>query len=234
MRIRLLISIFIIFINLFYYNIAFSQTLEPTDKEALLEVTVKKKDGSSIDGQTIIFTNKVSGETFTGITNELGKFSILVPKGQTYNVKYKNFSDELSYQTLDIPNSDELMSFEININIEPPKTYTLKNVNFDIGKASLRPSSNKSLNELVEVMKLKKSLVIEIGGHTDNTGNSEKNLRLSEERAKAVRDYLIKHGIDAKRVIAKGYGDTKPIASNDTEEGRKRNRRTEIVILKGN
>ena len=232
MRLRLLI--FITFVNFFYYNLAFSQTLEPTDKEALLEVTVKKKDGSSIDGQTIIFTNKVSGETFTAITNELGKFSILVPKGQTYNVKYKNFSDELSYQTLDIPNSDELMSFEININIEPPKTYTLKNVNFDIGKATLRPNSNKSLNELVEVMKLKKSLVIEIGGHTDNTGNSEKNLRLSEERAKTVRDYLIKHGIDAKRVIAKGYGDTKPIASNDTEEGRKRNRRTEIVILKGN
>ncbi|MDP4267189.1 MAG: OmpA family protein [Bacteroidota bacterium] len=224
-----------------FYSIAFAlpynilgQNIEPTEKEALLEVTVRKKDGSSIDGQTILFVNKISGETFTGVTNDLGKFSILVPKGQTYNVKYKNFSDEFSYQTLDIPSSNELMSFEININIEPPKVFTLKNVNFDSGKTTLKYESYKALKELVDAMKLKKTLVIEIGGHTDNTGNSEKNLRLSEERAKVVRDYLIKHGIDAKRVSAKGYGDTKPIASNDTEEGRKKNRRTEVVILKGN
>ena len=73
---------------------------------------------------------------------------------------------------------------------------------------------------------------IEIAGHTDNVGSAEFNLRLSLDRASAVRAYLVENGIAAKRLVAKGYGSTKPKATNDTEEGRQQNRRTEFAILK--
>ena len=79
---------------------------------------------------------------------------------------------------------------------------------------------------------MKKGMVIEIGGHTDNTGKHAINMKLSQARANTVRNYLIKKGISPDRVKAKGYGDTQPVAPNDTEEGRKQNRRTEVNIIK--
>ena len=83
-------------------------------------------------------------------------------------------------------------------------------------------------------MKILKTLNIEIAGHTDNIGNKAKNLKLSKDRANSVRTYLIKKGgIEAKRIIAEGYGDTKPRVTNKTAEGRAENRRTEALILSG-
>jgi outer membrane protein OmpA-like peptidoglycan-associated protein len=81
-------------------------------------------------------------------------------------------------------------------------------------------------------MKLKPTLIIEIGGHTDNVGTPESNIKLSQERANAVRNYIINKGIAANRITAKGYGDTMPVADNSTEEGRSKNRRTEVSIIK--
>jgi OOP family OmpA-OmpF porin len=72
---------------------------------------------------------------------------------------------------------------------------------------------------------------IEVGGHTDNVGNDAANQKLSEQRANAVREFLIAKGIDGTRIVAKGYGETKPIATNETEEGRAQNRRTEVTVL---
>ncbi len=74
-------------------------------------------------------------------------------------------------------------------------------------------------------------MVIEVGGHTDNVGDDAMNMKLSHERAKAVREYLVKAGIVAERIQAKGYGESNPIASNDNDDGRKSNRRTEFIIL---
>ena len=85
--------------------------------------------------------------------------------------------------------------------------------------------------DLVEVMKLKKTLVIEIAGHTDNVGSLESNQTLSANRAKSVRNYLIGKGISSSRVTAKGYGETEPVANNMTDEGRQKNRRTEVRII---
>jgi outer membrane protein OmpA-like peptidoglycan-associated protein len=84
----------------------------------------------------------------------------------------------------------------------------------------------------VEVMTLKPNYVIEIGGHTDNVGKDESNITLSQNRANAIKQYLVKKGINADRIIAKGYGESQPIATNDTDEGRQKNRRTEIKIIK--
>ena len=81
-------------------------------------------------------------------------------------------------------------------------------------------------------MKRKKSMVVEVGGHTDNVGSAASNLKLSQERAEAVKEFLINQGIDSSRIVARGYGQTVPVAENSTPVGRSKNRRTEIRILK--
>lgn len=105
----------------------------------------------------------------------------------------------------------------------------LYGIYFDTDKASIKPESDKTLNEIATLMKIDRTLKLEVAGHTDNTGNKTHNLQLSEGRAKAVVDALVrKYGINASRLKAKGYGDSKPVAPNNTEEGRSKNRRVEL------
>jgi outer membrane protein OmpA-like peptidoglycan-associated protein len=119
-----------------------------------------------------------------------------------------------------------------------PKSYSkgkkaiIHNVYFDFGTSGLSPGSHVVLNELFDVMKNNPSLKVEIGGHTDNTGPKDANAWLSQRRAESVRNWLIKKGIASSRMVAKGYGESQPIASNDDEkDGRELNRRIEIFVI---
>ncbi|MBQ4377024.1 MAG: OmpA family protein, partial [Bacteroidales bacterium] len=116
--------------------------------------------------------------------------------------------------------------------IEIGEEITLRNIFFETAKYDLLPTSNAELRKVVELMKNNPELHIELAGHTDNVGRAEYNQTLSENRAKAVYDYLIEHGIDEERLSYRGYGATHPVASNDTEEGRAQNRRTTLEIVK--
>jgi outer membrane protein OmpA-like peptidoglycan-associated protein len=89
----------------------------------------------------------------------------------------------------------------------------------------------KQLNSLVDTLKKKPTMKIEIAGHTDNVGEDLINLHLSQKRADAIRGYLLSKGIVEDRVLAKGYGETEPTASNDTQEGRSFNRRIEVKVI---
>ena len=115
-------------------------------------------------------------------------------------------------------------------NIEKGKEFILSNIYFDTDKYELKAASYTELNKLVEVLKVNSQYSITISGHTDNVGNKSYNLRLSENRAKAVASYLISKGIAETRITTRGYGSSSPIASNDTEEGRKKNRRVSFTI----
>ncbi len=108
----------------------------------------------------------------------------------------------------------------------------LKNIFFDTDKSELKETSLVELNKLIELLNRNSEIRIQIGGFTDNTGSPEHNLRLSQQRAQAVYQYLVEHGIAAERLTYKGFGAARPVASNDTEEGRRQNRRTEIMIVK--
>ena len=110
------------------------------------------------------------------------------------------------------------------------KKMTLYNIFFETDKSRLLPNSFDELNKLADYLSKNKSTIIEISGHTDNTGAEEKNKKLSEARAKAVADYLVLKGIEKARISSKGYGSTMPIAKNDTEAGREQNRRVEFII----
>ncbi|MCR4424331.1 MAG: OmpA family protein [candidate division WOR-3 bacterium] len=108
---------------------------------------------------------------------------------------------------------------------------TLKGVYFEFGKATLRTESYPALMEAAQIMKDNPDIIVEIQGHTDNIGSEKANQILSEKRAYSVMNFLVQYGgIDPKRLSAKGYGESRPIASNDTEEGRQLNRRVEFVI----
>ncbi len=113
-----------------------------------------------------------------------------------------------------------------------PKQIVLENVQFETNKSILLPDSKLVLDKLVAEMKKNKNMEIEVRGYTDNTGDEKQNQFLSENRARAVVYYLISKNIDKSRLSYKGLGSSKPIASNDTEEGRNKNRRVEFIILR--
>lgn len=108
------------------------------------------------------------------------------------------------------------------------------NLTFEIAKAIIKPTSYPFLDEIVTVMADPDAAQwkLEIKGHTDNVGEKDYNQKLSEQRAEAVKQYLISKGILATRITAQGFGETKPIASNDTKDGREKNRRVEFIVIK--
>ncbi|PCH67450.1 MAG: hypothetical protein COC01_05875 [Bacteroidetes bacterium] len=115
--------------------------------------------------------------------------------------------------------------------VEIGASILLENIFFDVAKSTLRDESREELNKLLGLLQKHFTMKIEISGHTDNVGSEESNQVLSENRAKAVVDYLIENGIDKSRLVYKGYGEIQPIATNGTLEGRQQNRRTEFKIL---
>jgi len=114
---------------------------------------------------------------------------------------------------------------------EVGESVVLPNIYFDFGKATLRAESFPQLNKVVKLMNDYPTLKIEIGGHTDSVGTEVFNMKLSQDRAAAVVKYLVDHGVSKDRLVARGYGESKPIESNATEEGRAKNRRIEFTVL---
>lgn len=111
----------------------------------------------------------------------------------------------------------------------------LLNVFFDVDKNALKAESKRAIENVVSLMKVYPTMTIEVRGHTDSrnrTTDTTHNTTLSQKRAESVRDALVTSGVDATRITFKGYGDAMPVASNDTEDGRAQNRRTEFLILK--
>lgn len=221
-------------------------------KDAQVEATVdvNKKSftvfkGSTIDAMTkkpveasIEISDNVTGkiiETFT-TNSATGKFIITLASGKNYGIAVKADKYLFHSENFDIPNgaSDNLVNKIIELkNIAIGSKVALRNIFFDLGKSVLRPESNAELDRLVKLMKDVPGLKIEISGHTDNTGSATINESLSQSRADAVVQYLTSKGITANRLTAKGYGSSKPVATNTTDDGRQQNRRTEFEI-KGN
>jgi OOP family OmpA-OmpF porin len=110
----------------------------------------------------------------------------------------------------------------------PKPIATLSGPQFDFNRATLKPAGRQVVAEAARVLREKPDLHVSVEGHTDSVGSDAYNMRLSERRASAVRDALVSEGVDASRITVKGWGETKPIASNDTAEGRAQNRRVEI------
>ncbi|MER3470088.1 MAG: flagellar motor protein MotB [Chitinophagaceae bacterium] len=167
-------------------------------------------------------------------TDETGNYLVTLPVGKDYafnvarqgylfysdNYSLKGKSSDVTYQK-DIP----LQPIEVNASI------ILRNIFFDVNKFELKPESQIELDRLTDLLQQNPTVKMQIEGHTDNVGSQANNQKLSENRAKSVVNYLVGKGIAANRLTAKGYGETKPVADNKTEEGRAQNRRTEVKIV---
>jgi outer membrane protein OmpA-like peptidoglycan-associated protein len=132
-------------------------------------------------------------------------------------------------------NSQEITTVIKNLFLTPIEvglTVRLKNIYFDFDKTTLKSESFVELDKVVDFLKSNSSVSIEISGHTDSKGSDTYNQNLSQGRSQSVVDYLISQGIETSRLQAQGYGESKPIDSNETEEGRANNRRVEFTVLK--
>jgi outer membrane protein OmpA-like peptidoglycan-associated protein/tetratricopeptide (TPR) repeat protein len=185
---------------------------------------------------TIELTDNTSGsiiETFT--TNSAsGKFLLSLEAGKNYGIAVKAPGYLFHSENFDVmePTGFNMINKTIELkNIKKGSKIALRNIFFDSGKSILKSESNSELDRLVKLMKDVPALVIEISGHTDNVGSESMNAQLSKDRAQAVVSYLTSKGIAASRLQAKGYGSSKPIATNDNADGRQQNRRTEFEIL---
>ncbi|MBS1510463.1 MAG: OmpA family protein [Bacteroidetes bacterium] len=204
-------------------------------KDAPVNVTMTDFKNNVLNNEIVVFKSKGNGREYEGLTDDKGKFSIRLPAGDSYEIFILGFKDSTSYNILEIPaltgNAYYKNPFEVGIQYLPSKSFVLEDCNFETGKATLEESSYAVLDELVAYLNRKEDEKIEIGGHTDNVGAAAMNLTLSQDRANTVKAYLITKGIDPSRITAKGYGMSKPVASNATAEGRAQNRRTEVTIL---
>ncbi|MBK9033126.1 MAG: OmpA family protein [Myxococcales bacterium] len=223
--------------------------LKATDTEAAVRFFVIDKDKGPIAGIVISLTAPTGEKYYTGETDAEGFAEVLVPIGAKYDLIYLSLgrrdvaaqvavADEprlnlkltLRYKREDLVAPPIVAATPSEpAPSEPPPRFVLQDVQFETGKATLTGDSHARLDSVVEYMAHKPSATFEISGHTDNVGSKKKNKRLSQERADAVRAYLVAKGIEASRIQAVGYGDERPIAPNDTPDGRQQNRRIEAM-----
>jgi len=226
--------------------------IEATATHAALRLFVVNRDAGPIRGVVIKLTAPDGAVYYTGETDTQGYAEVLVPIGQRYDVEYLSLGRRNTTASVQVPtgpNQDIRLTMRYRRWRPPPRApaagragapqqaeaeppgFVLEDLLFATNTATIATESYPRLDRLVEFMTHRPSARIRISGHTDNVGNASRNQTLSEERARAVREYLVSHGIDGSRVEAVGFGDQRPVAPNDTEEGRARNRRIEAVEL---
>ena len=194
-------------------------------KNVILTAITLEKIESEIEltdlatGQVIIKTNSQKGS---------GAFFMVLKSNRNYMLTIDQTNYLFYSANFSLKEHSGLEPYKLEVPLKKPATdieVVLNNVFFDVDKFELKSESKLELDKLVFLLKN------EIGGHTDNTGDKARNKALSQSRAKAVKDYLVSKGVDATRLSAIGYGDTKPLADNKTEEGRAKNRRTVFKVL---
>ncbi|MCZ2479520.1 OmpA family protein [Aquirufa nivalisilvae] len=217
------------------------RSISSEQSEAVVLVSGRVLDpqtGKVPDETNISYEDLKTGKTI-GIAKpdpKTGLYKLVLPYGVNYGItaKAKGFLpssinidlSKLRGRYLELDERDLVMA-----PIAKGSSMTINNLFFETGKATLTAESDPELKRIVQVMQENATLQIEISGHTDNTGSDELNNKLSQDRADAVKNYLMNAGVKSDRIRTKGYGKTKPKADNSTEEGRQMNRRVEFAIL---
>jgi outer membrane protein OmpA-like peptidoglycan-associated protein len=207
--------------------------IKATKTDAAMKLVVVDKDKGPIKGVVIALTAPNGTTYYTEETDAEGYAEVLVPVGQKYELTYLSLGRKDIAATVSVtsePNQNVKLTLRYK-GLPAPPPFVLSGINFDTAKATIRPESFSKLDIVVDFMTHKKSARVEISGHTDNVGKPKANKTLSEKRAQACRDYIVSKGVDRSRLEAIGYGDERPIAPNDTNEGREKNRRIEAKEL---
>lgn len=229
---------------------ALIDSAQQKETDTLIEILEVKHDLNSETGQWVVISGTVANsKTGAGLKAKLsfksdslyattssvdGRFKLTVPSTKIYSIEvqapnFVNLSERLDIHTF------ELKTLEMNFKLQPIEVgavVNLKNILFYMGTTSLLEESYPQLDVVVDFLKSNTKVEIELNGHTDNRGDPKKNLILSQQRVEKIKSYLVSKGISSRRIKGKGFGGTKPIAANDSEEARKLNRRVEFIILK--
>ncbi len=229
--------LFFTYVLLFTFSpiILFSQTTLKAKKDScLVEVTVSDiKDKPIILADLIVITNPQK-DVVKVKTDRKGKAYFLLPqKGrQNFEFKIDYRGDKHEFDRLfKIPQDGDYYELEVKLKYEP-KHIVLAEVQFETNKSDILASAHQELLDVVELMNLKTAMEIEVLGHTDSIGDKDKNIKLSLDRANAVKNYLVEQGVSSSRIKTSGHGPLIPIADNSTAEGRAINRRIEIKVIK--
>ncbi len=211
---------------------------EKPDPVVLVSGKVIDKKTKKPIGTQIVYENLTTGEIegYAESNPQTGEYKIILPYGIKYEVSAKKkdyFAVSEDFDLRNISEYKELKKDLYMIPLEKEETILLENVLFYSTKATLLPESYPELNRLVKLMKDNPIMVIELHGHTESTvGFEDKLMELSKKRVAAVKAYMVLKGIEEERIHTKAFGGSKPIAQNDTEEGRQKNRRVEFKIIK--
>lgn len=216
----------------------FSKAVKP-DPVIIVEGIVKDAETGKPLQSSLDYTN-LATNTQEGIGRSSavdGAYKIVLPYGSNFSIGAKLQGYYAENLNLDLSMFGEFAVVRKDILLRPIKAEAiirLNNIFFETGKAVLLPTSQNELEGLVKILHENPGMKIEIRGHTDNVGSDANNQQLSENRAKAVVDYLTSKGITPDKLIFKGYGESTPVTTNDTEEGRAFNRRVEFKIISVN
>ena len=202
----------------------------------VLKGTVRNKKTDEPIGARISFEDMETGEEFISTNSDsvTGYYEMKLPIGYRYGFYAASegyIAINENVNTSNVKHNAEIEKDLYLVPIEVGSTVKLNNLFFDFNKASIKKESFLELERLLKLFDEIPGLIVEIGGHTDAVGSDEYNQNLSEQRANAVRDYLMENNVEEQRVVAVGYGETTPVATNDTDEGRQLNRRVEFKIL---
>jgi outer membrane protein OmpA-like peptidoglycan-associated protein len=223
-----------------------SDFVDPLVKQSMEKRIVTVLKGKVIDENTaepleatISLVDNETKKVLSRLTVDptTGDFELVIPHGGNYGVTTEKAGYLFNSINFNVPKFAEFQEIDthiIMVRAEVGSKAILKNIFFDVGKADLKRESLSEVEKIQELLVSNPNLKVQINGHTDNTGNAATNKTLSLRRATSVVDYLVKNGVTASRLTAKGFGSERPIVSNDDEEsGRALNRRTEIEIVQG-
>lgn len=210
---------------------------ETAEDTTVIRGTVRDRDtGEPLSGTVDATTTRGDGEVehrqqpFEG-----GEFEVEVPRRGRTDLTVS--SPGHTFESISLPDEkavDDLSLQPLELALARAgrgEGFDIESIHYRTGSADLEAGSIPALRSLLSIMRENPGIRIEIAGHTDSTGPEELNLRLSEMRAEAVASWLVKQGVSSRRILTRGYGESRPVADNSTEEGRRRNRRTEITIL---
>lgn len=216
------------------FRIKIGESTKPDPVIIVKGKVFNQKTNEAIEAQILyenLNTGKSEGKAFSTIDNG---YKIVLPAGSAYGFRANAENFVSVSENIDLKDLEAFAEKEVNlylVPIEKGQKVRLNNIFFDFDKATLKAESYPELDRLVDIMNKNQDIKIEIAGHTDNKGSDDYNLNLSRSRAEAVMKYVTDKGIDQSRISSKGYGESNPIADNETEEGRQLNRRVEFEIL---
>ena len=218
------------------YKLPLPKEFQP-EEVVLVEGTVKNEATNKPMPATIRVSNIKTKEQISETENDslTGKYNLYLQKGKKYDVSVTSKGYSFQSEVYDLEKTVAYQTVKKDMVLEPLKlntSFRLNNLFFDFDSASLTKESELELDRVIDMMKTNSSMQVEISAHTDDMGSDSYNSKLSQLRAESVVCYLTAHGIPVSRLVAKGYGETIPSVTNDTDDNRAKNRRVEFKIIK--